>query len=284
MRCRVIALCQDLEIKPETLAPWLFVLPLAFALGQHVSAVKEAVKALGDVGLIIVDTRAAYASAADENANMEALADARSIRDLMGVPGRPTALVLNHPPHRVPQEELKPRGGSAYWGELDSNLTAWNDGSGNITLHWNKIRGAHFEPVTLSLRTFTLLGYAQPDGDAITTVVADVTSDDQAEQIEETARSDEDTLLIAIADNARASLAELAEACGWKSKTKTFKTAKQLHADGLIRPHRRRYALTKAGETEAARARTAPISGSKNVAKYGQKSTSIVSEYSTPKK
>lgn len=260
VRCRVIALCQDLEIKPETLAPWLFVLPLAFALGQHVSAVKEAVKALGDVGLIIVDTRAAYASATDENANMEALADARAIRDLMGVPGRPAALVLNHPPHRAPQEDLKPRGGSAYWGELDSNLTAWNDGSGNITLGWNKIRGAHFEPVTLSLRTVTLLGYAQPDGDAITTIVADVTSDDQAEAIEEAARSDEDTLLIAVSNAPTASVRELAEACGWNSgKNRVSRLLKQLQVDQLIRQYRRHWKLTKRGEEEAARARTAGI-------------------------
>lgn len=260
VRCRLIALCQDLEIRPETLASRLFILPLAFPLGQHVTAVKDAVKALGDIGLVIVDTRAAYASATDENANMEALADARAIRDLMGVPGRPAALVLNHPPHRAPQEDLKPRGGSAYWGELDSNLTTWNDGSGNITLGWNKIRGAHFEPVTLSLRTVTLLGYAQPDGDAITTIVADVTSDDQAEAIEEAARSDEDTLLIAVSNAPTASVRELAEACGWNSgKNRVSRLLKQLQVDQLIRQYRRHWKLTKRGEEEAARARTAGI-------------------------
>ncbi len=260
VRCRVIALCQDLQIAPETIAPWLFVLPLAFALGQHVAAVKDAIKAVGEVGLLVVDTRAAYASAADENANMEALADARSIRDLMTAPGRPTALVLNHPPHRAPQEELKPRGGSAYWGELDANLTAWNDGSGNITLGWNKIRGAHFEPVTLTLRNYTLLGYAQPDGDPITTVVADVTSDDQAEDIEDAARTDEDSLLIALADDPAGSVRDLAERCGWKGgKMRVSRLLARLQADQLIRQYRRRWKLTKRGEDEAARARTAGV-------------------------
>ena len=262
VRCRVIALCQDLRIKPETIAPWLYILPMAFPLAQHAQAVKEALQAIGHIGLIIIDTRAAYASAGDENANMEALADARVIRDLMTTHGRPTALVLNHPPHRAPQEDLKPRGGSSYWGELDSNLTAWNDGSGNITLHWNKIRGAHWEPVTLNLRPYTLLGYVQPDGDPIQSVVVDVKTDDEAEALEAATRSDEDSLLIAIADHPEGSLRQWSDAAGWKgAKNRVSRLLKQLHADGLVRPYRRSWNLTKAGETAADKARGGAILG-----------------------
>jgi hypothetical protein len=256
VRCRVIALCQDMKLEPAQLAPWLYVLSLAFPLATHAAGVKDELKKAGPFGLVIIDTRAAYATAVDENANMEALADARVVRDLMTLPGRPTAMVLNHPPHRAPQEELKPRGGSAYWGELDSNLTAWNDGSGNITLHWNKIRGAHWEPVTLTLRSFTLIGYVQPDGDSISSVVADITTDEESEALEATVASDEDALLVAIADDPEGSVRKWADDCGWKgSKNRVARLLKHLHQYGLIRPYRRRWNVTKAGETEVNRAR-----------------------------
>jgi hypothetical protein len=256
IRCRLIALAQDLKLRTEDLASWLYVVPLAFPLATHLSAIKEELEKLGELAMLVVDTRAAYASAQDENDNMQALADARAIRELMALPGRPAAVVLNHPPHRAEPEHLKPRGGSAYWGEIDSNLTAWNDGSGNITLHWNKIRGAPWEPVNLTLRPYVLLGFAQPDGDSVHSVIADIASDEQAEAIEEQTRSDEDLLLLAMTDKPKGNYRAWADACGWKGgKNRVQRLLGQLKADGLVRLYRRQWVVTEKGRKEAAEAR-----------------------------
>jgi hypothetical protein len=236
--------------------------PLAFPIATHISAIKDELERLGELSMIVVDTRAAYASAQDGNDNMQALADARAIRELMSLAGRPAALVLNHPPHRAEAEHLKPRGGSAYWGEIDSNLTAWNDGSGNIVLHWNKIRGTPWEPVNLTLRPYVLLGYTQPDGDSVHSIIADIASDEQAEQIDAQTRSEEDALLIAIADHPKGTERSWTEACGWKTnRSRTRRLLTQLRLDGLVRLYRRRWMVTKKGETEAAAARIRGLHG-----------------------
>jgi hypothetical protein len=260
IRCRLIAISQDMGTPMADLASWLFIVPLAFPLSEYGAQIREHVDKLGDLSLVIVDTRAAYAGAQDENDNMQALQDARAVRDLMAGPGKPAALVLNHPPHRAEPENLKPRGGSSYWGELDGNMTAWNDGSGNITLHWNKIRGHPWEPVQLTLREFTLIGIAQADGDPVHSIIADVASDEQAEKIEETTRSDEDLLLIVMRDNPDGTIRTWADALGWKGgKNRIGRLLVQMKADNLVKTYRRRWVLTAKGKEEAADGRVSGV-------------------------
>jgi hypothetical protein len=72
---------------------------------------------------------------------------------------------------------------------------------------------------------------------------------------------DEDALLLAVADNERASFAGLAVALGWisskgENKAKVKRCADRLRADKLVKPDRRgTLALTEKGETEVKRLR-----------------------------
>jgi hypothetical protein len=198
----------------------------------------------------------AYSAAVDENSNAEAVADARALRELMAAAHRPAVLVLNHPPRAAfAQEDIKPRGGSSYWAEIDANFTAINDGAGTITLHHNKMRGTHFEPVTLTLRPFTLLGYCQPDGDPIQSIVTDITTLEQAEQQEHAIRSDEDELLQIMSASPKASVRDWSAALGWTwNHQRMLRLLRALQSDGLVRLYRRRWTTTKKGSDEAEKA------------------------------
>lgn len=252
VRSRFIALTQDMRLDANQLDDWLFIAPIAFPLAANTHQVKQELAKLGAIALIVIDTRAAYAAAMDENDNMQALSDAKAARSLMETSGKPACLVLNHPPHGATDEGLRPRGGSAYWGEIDANLTVWNDGSGNITLSFSKIRGAHFEPVTLTLRQFTLAGFVQPDGDPVVSIVADVTTDDQAEDLDNEVRSDEDVLLCVMAAKPTDSMRKWCAAAGWTwSKRRMTRLLKMLAGDGLVRLYRRRWVIGKKGSDEA---------------------------------
>lgn len=263
VRSRLIALCQDMRIDINELGKWLFVLPMAFPLAQSIAVLKDEIARLGDVSLIVIDTRAAYAGAEDENDNAQAMVDARAQRELTTVPGRPAVLVPNHPTHSAVAPNMRPRGGSSYYGEIDVNLNVWNS-SGIITLTGEKMRGAPFEPLTISLRQFTLLGYAQRTADGsgapIVSIVVDVTTDAQAKELAQATESDENLLLAAIDLYPKGTLRELADACGWHGgKNKVGRLLKQLKQDKLVREYRRNLLLTEIGKRELSVSRTSAI-------------------------
>ena len=150
-------------------------IPGVFNIGQmHDRRVTETRKLEG-VDIVIVDTSAAYFLGADENV----------LRVLTTLPGRPCVVVLCHPiKHAMDATQLLPRGGGAFLGEIDGNLTAWKHDETLVELSYTKLRGPGFEPVTFRLEKVTTPKLVDAKGRMLPTVRAVAIS--EAEQAAQT--------------------------------------------------------------------------------------------------
>lgn len=249
IRVRVIALAQVLRLDADALRENLYIAPHTFPLAKNAAPVAEHLKTIGPLALMVIDTRAAYGSADDENDNVQALYDAMALRQLMEAAGRPATLVLNHPPHGAGAEALRPRGGSAYLCELDGNLTVWNDGAGNITLHANRLRGAMFDPILFALQPYTLVGYAQPDGDPVGSIVAMPLTDTQAEAQADAERRIEDRLMEHMRLDPSGSEKRWADAIG-VTKSRAHRILVNLEAEKFVKRQRGKWVLTRKAKNE----------------------------------
>jgi hypothetical protein len=223
---------------------------------------QEAERIGGNVTLVMVDTSAAYFEGDDENHNVQAGAHARRMRSLTALPGQPCVIVLCHPVKNPARDNLQPRGGGAFLNEVDGNLTCWND-DGMVSLHWQgKFRGPDFPPIAFKLEPVTTDKLKDSKGRQIPTIIAKSLSEIEQNVAEARSRGDEDALLLAIADNPRASFAGLAVALAWVSskgenKAKVKRCADRLKKDSLVKPGRRgTLCLTEKGETEVKRLRS----------------------------
>jgi len=209
----------------------------------------------------VVDTSAAYFEGDAENDNVQLGKHARLMRGLVELPGEPTVLVPCHPVKNAGADNLLPRGGGAFLAEVDGNLTCWRNDS-VVTLHWQgKFRGPDFAPVTFALASGTTDALKDSKGKSIPTVYAKPMSDKERSEAEAKTRSDEDALLIAISENDRASMAQLATALRWLTKDhKPYKARVQRAADrlkkgGFVKVERSGLVLTDNGKKEASRAK-----------------------------
>src|SRR5262249_32560683 len=106
-------------------------------------------------------------------------------------------------------DNLQPRGGGSYVAEMDGNLTVTKDDMA-VELHWQiKLRGPDFAPVNFLLRSVTHEELKDTKGRLIPTIIAEYLSDIAQEEMTKASRCDEDLALQALADNPRASFAEL---------------------------------------------------------------------------
>jgi hypothetical protein len=259
VRMRWIALSEKMGFDPKTID--VHFLPGTTKLSETVPRVREAVQRLGGVSFVLVDTSAAYFEGDEENGNVQAGNHARLMRGLVTLPGEPCVLVMCHPVKNAGQDNLLPRGGGAFIAEVDGNLTCWKTDS-LVTLHWQgKFRGPDFAPLSFELETVTSPQLKDSKGRPIPSVVATALSDQERTRVEANSSGDEDALLLAVADNERASFAGLAVALGWisskgENKAKVKRCADRLRADKLVKPDRRgTLALTEKGETEVKRLR-----------------------------
>lgn len=165
---------------------------------------------------VVVDTSAAFNLADDENSNTDMRRHASMLRELSTLPGNPAVVVLCHPGKAAGQDNLVPRGGSAFVNEIDANLTTWKDSAGLITLHWcRKIRGSAFDPIRFELQPVVLAGVRDCRGKSITSVAARHLPDDRAEQLEAKALDDENRLLVTMLRHPDSSVADLGKAGGF---------------------------------------------------------------------
>jgi len=150
-------------------------IPGVFNIGQmHDRRVTETRKLEG-VDIVIVDTSAAYFLGADENV----------LRVVTTLPGRPCVVVLCHRiKHAMDATQLLPRGGGAFLGEIDGNLTAWKHDETLVELSYTKLRGPGFEPVTFRLEKVTTPKLVDAKGRMLPTVRAVAIS--EAEQAAQT--------------------------------------------------------------------------------------------------
>jgi hypothetical protein len=211
----------------------------------------------GKVDFIVVDTSAAYFLGDDENNNPQMSGHARKIRTLTTLPGGPCVGVLCHPVKNAnEQSALLPRGGGAFIAEMDGNLTLWLTDDVTELWHTGKLRGPGFEPISFRLERVACEALVDTKGRMSPTVRAVAITDSDKEAEARTVRSAEDTMLVAILEQARP-IAALAAACGWVSsggepqKSKAHRILKGLEKSGLVRLHRGAYELTERGDKAA---------------------------------
>jgi energy-coupling factor transporter ATP-binding protein EcfA2 len=213
VRMRWIAMAQHMDF--DLGAIQVDFIPGTFKISQLANRITKEVEERGEVGLVVVDTSAAYFEGDDENSNTQQAQHARRLRSLVNMPGGPCVLVLCHPVKNATPENLIPRGGGSFIAEIDGNLTC-NKEDTIVELHWQgKFRGADFAPVAFLLKTVTHERLKDSKGRLIPTVIASHLSETGQEELAAVARGNEVKLLAEIQRNGKASLAELARAVGW---------------------------------------------------------------------
>jgi hypothetical protein len=244
-------------------------LPGVFKLSEIQARIKAEVEKIGAVSLVVVDTSAAYFEGMEENANVEMGIHARRMRSLVNLPGGPCVLVACHPVKNAAPDNLLPRGGGAFIAEMDGNL-ALSKADTIVTMHWQgKFRGPDFAPILFQLFSATTPKLRDSKGRTIPTVVANAVSERERSLVEANSRSDEDALLIAIADHDRASMAALADVLHWinskgkPDKSRVQRVANRLKSQGYVKLEKRNsLALSEKGKKAAIQAQqNADIAG-----------------------
>lgn len=194
-----------------------------------------------EFALVIVDTAAAYYVGDDGNSNVQQGAYARLLRQLSFLPGKPSVIVPAHPVKNASKDNMIPVGGGAFLNEVDGNLTLWNDGEQQTTLHWQgKFRGPEFEPLNFKLISKTSDKVHDRNGCLIPSVVATPMSDAEADKAINDRERSETALLFAIADHPKASIAALCRYArlvddrGAEQKSKAFRIIERLVAEKLV--------------------------------------------------
>jgi hypothetical protein len=124
-----------------------------------------------------------------------------------------------------------------------------------VELHWQtKLRGPDFAPVSFMLHSVTHEELKDTKGRMIPTVVAEHLSEAAQEEMAKASRHEEDKVLEVLAGKPRVSIAELAVALGWKTKSdkpnrsKAQRALGRLQRDKLIRKNRGGYEITDKGK------------------------------------
>ncbi len=179
IRMRWIAMLEQLGEDP---------VDVHFVTGHcKLSAVAAQIRAeaeqLGELVLVIVDTSAAYFEGTDENDNVQALAHARRLRELVDLPGGPAVIACCHPPKKATDDNLIPRGGGAFLAEVDGNFDCRKSGS-VVSLHTQgKFRGPEFAPILFQLDTVTHPRLKDSGGDSIPTIVASPLTEEKEQEL-----------------------------------------------------------------------------------------------------
>jgi len=225
-----------------------------FKISGLMETVRKEVNALGGVTLVVVDTSAVFFEGKDINDNTQQIEHLKRLRALTELPGSPCVLVLCHPVKNASDDQLIPYGGGAQINEVDGNLTCRKQDT-TSEVHWlGKFRGPDFAPVS-----FQLLPIASPDlvdskGRNIPTVVARHLSEADKQDLDLAARTRQDALLAAIAEQPGASLNDLARSLGWfrpngePYKMLVTRTLDPLKAAKLVQVDRNGPTLTDKGE------------------------------------
>jgi hypothetical protein len=257
-RARIIGADYHRDDNPS--ADNVYFIPGVYNITQIRERIASEIKMLGGVDLVVIDTSAAYFLGDDELNNVQMGEHARMLRTLTGLPGGPCVLVLCHPVKYVTAaDQLLPRGGSAFLNEIDGNLTAWKRDEDIVELHHTgKLRGPGFEPITFRLDKITAPTLLDSKGRMLPTVRAVAIGEQEEAKRAHDVRRDEDTLLLALLENADRSHRDLARVCkftlanGEPYVSKVQRVAGRLAKTRLIKPGRgEHWKLTDEGENTA---------------------------------
>jgi hypothetical protein len=213
VRMRWIAISQQMGFDINTID--VHFIPGAFKISELIDRVRAEAESVGQFALVGVDTSAAYFEGDEENNNVQLGAHARRLRDLVKLSGGPCVIVNCHPAKNATDDNLIPRGGGAFIAEMDGNLVCTKEDS-TVSLHWQgKFRGPDFAPLAFQLRTVTHERLKDSNGRKIPTVIASYLSEASQEELAGDARAKQNQLLKVLAENDRASHADLAKKLGW---------------------------------------------------------------------
>lgn len=250
IQMRWLGLTQEMRIDPQTVP--VYFLPGVISVSQNVATIEQEVKerALQPM-LVVVDTAAAYFEGDNENDNVQQGNNARLLRSLTNLPGRPSVLILCHPTKRAADDDLMPRGGGAFLNEVDGNIAL----KANDTLIGaevqGKFRGPAFSPLAFKLdavREHPLLKDSR--GRSIPTVIARAISDGEMASNYATQERDENRLLRLIEEHPKASLQELGSMMGGAGKSRVNRLVQKLIDTKLIKRAGRKIELTQIGQKE----------------------------------
>ena len=240
------SLCRDLGIDPASLPiHWYAGI---FDVNRAIAKVREVLRDIPDLKLVIIDSLQAYFTGEDDSQNMDMLDLAADFREMTeGHPNRPAGIVIAHPVKNAARDNLLPRGGSALLNELDGNLTTWLD-DGIVTLHWQgKYRGVPFDPIEMEAVVVKPEGLVTADGRQMPcTILRPVMSLRKAEIAKDVTRRKR-LALAAIKANPEISVQEIATAIG-RSKTSGQRMVEELLKDKWIKRYAGRLKLTAEGE------------------------------------
>jgi hypothetical protein len=106
-----------------------------------------------NVDLVIIDTATAVFNGTDENDNVQQKDFGSKVRNLIKqFPGNPAIVIACHPPKSSTEKSsLKPRGGSALYGEIDCGLTLVRKDKILTLEAAEKFRGQTFKPLSFRL-------------------------------------------------------------------------------------------------------------------------------------
>jgi AAA domain/Bifunctional DNA primase/polymerase, N-terminal/Primase C terminal 2 (PriCT-2) len=263
---RWIKLCEELKVAPATMP--VHFLPGAMPIGEVAkdratirqgiqvrAQIEEEVEALGGVSLIIVDTNTAYFKGDDENDNVQAAEHARMLRSYVELIGDPTVLVTAHPTKNASLDNLLPRGGGSFLNEVDGNLVGIRQPGTNIlTVETHgKFRGPEFAPMPFKIQPGTSDKIVDTKGNKIWTVTAAALTGAEHDAMDDALSAKQEALLHALHTKPSSSIAELAEALGWKyqngepNKSLVQRLVKRSVKDKYVELVGSRYQLTAKG-------------------------------------
>ena len=182
-RLRMLATMESLGISLADLRGNMFVLPQSAGIAYLLEQIKTDVAGMGELTLVLVDTSVSFFSGDNENDNQQAYDHARYLRALSMLPAsrRWWSIAIHRPrPGRITRASpVRPRGGSAFMNEIDTNLTVWSEG-GNAEFHWMaKKRGPDFQPILFEYKELSI----EQHGAKVPTVVAVYIDEDREKEI-----------------------------------------------------------------------------------------------------
>ncbi|MEI7464296.1 MAG: AAA family ATPase [Burkholderiales bacterium] len=235
---------------PEAIRDRVWVWPYKDRLDAMVARVEELADRIGGLDVIMVDSKAAYSPADDENDNVQAATDAATCRAFTRVSGKPAVIIICHPPKGARGMALEPRGGGAFIAEADANFGIELN-AGVIEWHHTKLRQPAFESPRFRMQPVTL-PKLDKRGRPVRSAAAVIALPEETEAAQKAQRSDEDALLMQMHINPKGTQREWQEACGWKHPSRVTRTLLKLKDHKLAKKVRDEWRLTELGKKEIA--------------------------------
>jgi hypothetical protein len=248
VRARFLVLCDYYKVDPATVP--IYFVDGVIDIAASLPRIRAEADKIPDLGLVIVDTAAAYFRGDDGNSNVQQGAFARMLRQLSFLPGKPAVVVPCHPVKNAAKDNLLPVGGGAFLNEVDGNLTLWANTEKQATLHWQgKFRGPEFEPMAFNLVTHDCNRVVDSAGEMMPSIVAVPISQLALERGEADQESIENLVMKIVAASPLATMSQIADRAK-VTKAKVQRIFNALVDDKLMTKHRKKYRLTEKGKKE----------------------------------